>query len=110
MSNYGGGAEDKWFRAAWAATGKKLDMGKCCIRFKKLDDLPLDVIGEAIRRVPAKKYIEYFESTFRSMSKKPATTAKGKKPKPKASVAGSKKSASQSAKPIKAAKSARKKS
>jgi hypothetical protein len=46
-----------WFRKAWAKTGKKLDMGKACIRFKKLEDVPLEVIGEAIARVPAKKYI-----------------------------------------------------
>src|SRR5262245_12097077 len=31
----------KWFREAWTKTGKKLDMGKACIRFKKLDDVPL---------------------------------------------------------------------
>ncbi len=47
-----------WFKEAWAASGKKkLDMGKSCIRFKKLDDIPLDVIGEAIRRMPAKRYV-----------------------------------------------------
>ena len=50
----------KWFRAAWRKTGKKLDMGKACIRFKKLDDLPLEVIGEAIRRVPARTYVEVY--------------------------------------------------
>src|SRR5262245_46375556 len=48
---------ETWLREAWAKTGKKLDMGKACIRFKKLDDLPLEVIGEAIHRIPAKKYI-----------------------------------------------------
>lgn len=47
----------KWFRSAWKKTGKKLDMGKACIRFKKLEDLPLDVIGEAIKRIPATTYI-----------------------------------------------------
>ena len=47
-----------WFRQAWAASGKKkLDMGKSCIRFKKLDDIALDVIAEAIRRLPAERYI-----------------------------------------------------
>jgi hypothetical protein len=51
----------KWFREAWAKSGKKLDMGKSCIRFKKVDDLALDVLGEAIRRLPAKKYIEVYE-------------------------------------------------
>ena len=38
--------------------GKKLDMGKSCIRFKKLEDLPLDVIAEATAAMPMKKYIE----------------------------------------------------
>lgn len=40
-------------------------MGKSCIRFKKLDDLPLDVIGEAIRRVPAGAYIDMYEKAKR---------------------------------------------
>ena len=55
----------RWFRAAWARTGKKLDMGKACIRFKRLDDLPLEVVGEAIRRVPARLYIEQYEELRR---------------------------------------------
>jgi uncharacterized protein YdhG (YjbR/CyaY superfamily) len=38
--------------------GKKLDMGKACIRFKKLEDLPLDVIAEVTAAVPVKKYVE----------------------------------------------------
>lgn len=51
----------KWFRDAWAASGKKkLDMGKACIRFKKLDDIALDVIGQAIRRMPADRYISRY--------------------------------------------------
>ena len=50
------------FREAWAKTGKKLDAGKACIRFKTVDDLALDVIGDAIRRMPAKKYIAVCES------------------------------------------------
>lgn len=50
----------KWFHSAWKATGKKLDMGKACIRFKKVDDLALDVVGEAIRRVPASLYVDLY--------------------------------------------------
>ena len=38
---------EAWFREAWAKTGKKLDMGKSCVRFKKLEYLPLDLIGKA---------------------------------------------------------------
>ena len=50
-----------WLEKVWKKTGKKLDIGKSCIRFKKLDDLPLDVIGEAIRRMPAREYIEQYK-------------------------------------------------
>ncbi|NML60887.1 DUF1801 domain-containing protein [Massilia sp. RP-1-19] len=54
--------EVKWFRDAWAKAGKKqLDMGKSCVRFKKLEDVPLDVIGEAVRRMPAQLYIERYQ-------------------------------------------------
>lgn len=67
MGLYLGSTADKeteevlWFRQAWAASGKKkLDMGKSCVRFKKLDDVALDVIGEAIRRMPASLYIERY--------------------------------------------------
>jgi uncharacterized protein YdhG (YjbR/CyaY superfamily) len=43
--------------------GKKLDMGKSCVRFKKLEDLPLDVIGNVVASVPMKKYLEFYEES-----------------------------------------------
>lgn len=64
MCHYYGSAEDKWFRSAWTKAGKKLDMGVCCVRFKKLDDVPLEVIGQAIKRVPAKKFIAMYEAAL----------------------------------------------
>ena len=72
MCQYGSAGELEWFQNAWAKTGKKLDMGKCCVRFKKLDDLALDVIGEAIRRVSVKKYIAHYESLRQSSSQRKA--------------------------------------
>ncbi|MCA9294335.1 MAG: DUF1801 domain-containing protein [Phycisphaerales bacterium] len=60
---YGGVVSEDWVRARFEAAGKKLDMGKCCIRFKKLEDLPLDVIGDAIRSVSVAQYIEQYEET-----------------------------------------------
>ena len=69
MCVYGDGSQSQWFQKAWARTGKKLDMGKSCVRFKTLDDLALDVIGEAIKRVPAKKYIAMIESLLKSAKK-----------------------------------------
>jgi hypothetical protein len=70
MCVYGDSELSQWFRAAWAKTGKKLDMGKSCVRFKKLDDLALDVVAEAIKRVPAKKYIECCETAIRTRTKR----------------------------------------
>ncbi len=66
MCVYGESDHSKWFRESWARTGKKLDMGKSCVRFKKLDDLALEVIGEAIKRVPAQKYVEHCEATIKT--------------------------------------------
>jgi hypothetical protein len=67
-----------WFDQAWAKSGKKLDMGKACIRFKKADDLALDVIGELFKRVTAKSYIEVYTSALgdRAAGAKPKTSAK----------------------------------
>lgn len=65
MSLYMGpdGGEDTWFETEWAKSGKKLDKGKCCVRFKKLADLDLRIVGEAVRRIPAQRYIERYQST-----------------------------------------------
>lgn len=53
---------DAWLRESWAATGKKLNMGKSCIRFQKIDDLPLDVLGEAIERQPVAKFLNAYQA------------------------------------------------
>ena len=66
MSLYGDGPLAAWFQSEWKKTGKKLDMGKSCIRFKRLEDLPLDIVGEAIRRTPVAKYIEIYDSAMAS--------------------------------------------
>jgi hypothetical protein len=44
-------------------------MGKSCVRFKKLDDLPLDVVGQAIAKVPANAYIQRYEEFRRAMGR-----------------------------------------
>ncbi len=89
----------QWFIDEWTKTGKKLDMGKACIRFKKLDDIPLPLIGEAIRRVPVKQFIEQYESALQGLStraKKPAP-AKASTPSKAAAAKNSKKVASKGA-------------
>ena len=50
-----------WFENAYKATGKRLDMGKSCVRFSKLEDLPLELIGEAISRVGLKEFLSHYE-------------------------------------------------
>jgi len=42
--------------------GKKLDMGKSCVRFRKLDDLPLDVIARAVASTPPDQFIARYEA------------------------------------------------
>jgi hypothetical protein len=75
MCVYGDQNQRKWFEAEWKKAGKKLDMGKSCVRFKKLDDLALGVIGETIRRVTARKFIEICEQALSSRQKAPAKKA-----------------------------------
>ncbi len=78
MFMYENSEAEKEFRRRWEATGKKLDMGKCCIRFKKLDDIPLDVIGKAIASMPVKDFVAFYEQSradhaASKATKKPAT-------------------------------------
>jgi hypothetical protein len=58
MCGYAETSVGKALRAGFKAASKKLDMGKSCIRFRTLDDLPLDVIAEAIAAVPVDTYVE----------------------------------------------------
>jgi len=68
-------AELAWFRAAWKKSGKKLDMGKGCVRVKRLEDTPLDVIGEAIRRSTPEKFIASYEKSLAKTGRAPAKAA-----------------------------------
>jgi hypothetical protein len=63
---YGDPETEGWFRERWATTGKKLDMGKSCVRFRRLDDLPLDVIGETIGRVTLDGFLARYAEVKRS--------------------------------------------
>jgi hypothetical protein len=45
------------FRRDWEKTGRKLDMGKCCVRFKRLEDVALDVLGAALRAYRVEEYV-----------------------------------------------------
>jgi uncharacterized protein YdhG (YjbR/CyaY superfamily) len=55
-----------WFQAEWKkTTPRKLDMGKSCIRFKKVDDIPYDLIGELASKITPKQWLEIYESAMK---------------------------------------------
>jgi hypothetical protein len=64
LALYGDPEMVKWFETEWAKTGKKLNMGKSCIRLPSLDDTPLDLIGKTFKKTTAKKYITQYESNI----------------------------------------------
>jgi hypothetical protein len=80
MSVYADKGEEKWLRDQWAKAGKKLDMGKCCVRFRKVEDVPLDVLGRAFARVSVEDHVRWYEKNLKGMRKRTA----GKKPVKKA--------------------------
>jgi len=63
MTVYGHKETEKWFKRRYKESGKKLDMGKSCVHFRKLDDLPLDLIGEVIAKVSVEDYIRFYEAS-----------------------------------------------
>jgi hypothetical protein len=50
----------KWLEREFKKAGKKLDMGKSCLHFKQLEDLPLDVIARVIASTPPQQFIEQY--------------------------------------------------
>ncbi len=75
MSTYGDGAHWEWFRKAWQKTGKKLDMGRCCVRFKRADDVAHEVVAEALRRTPLKDYLRRYGELLMAAGAKHAAAA-----------------------------------
>jgi Domain of unknown function (DU1801) len=57
------GAHLEWFQEQWKIVSpKKLDMGKCCVRFKKFEDVPLDLIGQLCAKMKPQQWIDIYES------------------------------------------------
>jgi uncharacterized protein YdhG (YjbR/CyaY superfamily) len=76
MGVYGDAALQTWFVERYRESGKKLDMGKSCVRFKRLEDLPLALIGETIAKVPVDAFLATYEASRASV----ASASKAKKP------------------------------
>ena len=76
MGVYGDPTKATRLADAYKARGRKLDMGKSCLRFKSLDEVPLDVVGEIIASVPMERYVEIYRSS-RAHGAEGARGAKG---------------------------------
>ncbi|MFA9400179.1 MAG: DUF1801 domain-containing protein [Acidobacteriota bacterium] len=61
MGIYGEVDGRNWFEAEAEKRGAKLDIGKACVRFRRLEDLPLDLVGEAVARIGVEDFIDKYE-------------------------------------------------
>lgn len=63
---YGDAVLLNWFTEEYPKYSKtKLDMGKGCVRFKKMDQIPYELIGELMKKITPEKWIEIYEKAFR---------------------------------------------
>jgi hypothetical protein len=65
MSAYGTSKDAAWLKEQFQKAGKKLDMGKACVRFKQLDDLPLDAVGQLVAAMSPEEWIARYEASRR---------------------------------------------
>ena len=63
MNIYGDKNIETFIQTAFKTAGKKLSMGKCCIKFKKLQDIPLDAIGRVISTTSVNEFIDKYEGS-----------------------------------------------
>jgi hypothetical protein len=59
---YGDPETEHWFREAYAGSGKRLEMGKSCVRIRRLDEVPLEVIGAVIARTRLDAFVARYEA------------------------------------------------
>lgn len=65
MGLYNGPLLD-WFLNEWNGTQKKkTDMGKCCVRFKKTEDIPYELIGKLVSKMTPADWIEVYENALK---------------------------------------------
>jgi len=70
MGIYGNTHLSDWFVAEYPKHAKaKLDMGKGCIRFKKMDDIPFELIGELATKISVEEYITLYEQNWKAKGK-----------------------------------------
>jgi hypothetical protein len=55
-----------WFKEEYAKRSKyKLDMGKSCVRFKRMDDIPVELIGELMGKISTQEWIDTYERIYK---------------------------------------------
>jgi hypothetical protein len=70
MNTYGDRVKKAQLENAFKAVGKKLDMGKACVRFRSLDDLPLDAIADIIASTPVDAYVAVYHESRKDRSRR----------------------------------------
>jgi len=71
MGLYGSTPLLKWFTTEWPKhSSKKLDMGKACIRFKRFEDVPLDLIGELATKLTPRQWVEQYKTALSQRARK----------------------------------------
>ena len=68
---YGSESLSTWFEDTYRSTGLRMDIGKSCVRFRTLDDLPIDLIGEAIAAVPVDDFLSLYQDARSSRGARP---------------------------------------
>ena len=95
-------SESERFATEWKRAGKRLDMGKSCVRIKQLEDVPLDVVGRAVKRMTVSKFLAVYEGSLnerqlKQQRKREEQRAPAGKPAPARKKAAKKKTAKRSA-------------
>ncbi|MCA8973181.1 MAG: DUF1801 domain-containing protein [Planctomycetes bacterium] len=67
------------FQQGWKKSGKRLDMGKSCVRFKRLEDVPLEVVANALRNMTVDRFVGTYEASRQAATAGKAMTKKAAK-------------------------------
>ncbi|MFN3191245.1 MAG: DUF1801 domain-containing protein [Aureliella sp.] len=95
---YGHDELQSWFREEYAKTGKRLNMGKSCVRFRSIDDIPFELIGKTVKRIPVRKFIDHYETAIASGGKRRTSTKTEASPQKAAKTRTAKKSTTKAVK------------
>jgi hypothetical protein len=61
MALYSDSSEEEVFRREWAGGGRRLDMGKSCVRFRSLDEVDLPLVAKTVAAFPVARFVSIYE-------------------------------------------------